>query len=249
MGIMYEIKGRTAFITGAAKRIGRSVALSLANSGMNIVVHYNTSKQAALEVQGELKKTGVMAWLIQADLAIRPETETLIAKATEVAGTIDVLVNNASIFRPNRISEFSLDELDLNIQINALSPLILSRAFGGQTKGGAVINLLDTRVAGNDKKHAAYLLSKKMLLEMTRMLALELAPDIRVNAVAPGLILPPPGEDQSYLERMKHNLPLNAYGKLENVTEAVRFLVTNDFVTGQVIFVDGGRHLSSGAHG
>ena len=240
---MYDTEGRTALITGAARRIGRATALSLAGSGMNIVVHYHTSAEAAEELREQIRAVGVDAWLVRADLAERSELEALLAQAARAAGSLDVLVNNASIFPRNRVTDFTADELDRSLQINALSPLLLARAFAGQTGAGAVINLLDSRIAGSDPEHATYMLSKRMLLEMTRMLALELAPGIRVSAVAPGLILPPPGRDHSYLERQKHTNPLGAAGSLESVTEAVRFLVTNDFVTGQVIYVDGGRHL------
>jgi len=245
---MYETEGRTALITGAARRIGRATALSLAESGMNIVVHYNTSAEAAEELQEQIRAVGVEAWLVQADLVERSEVETLPARVTQIAGTMDVLVNNASVFPRNRITDFTADELDLSLQINALSPLLLARAFAEQTRAGAIINLLDSRIAGSDPEHATYMLSKRVLLAMTQMLALELAPGIRVSAVAPGLILPPPGRDHSYLERQKHTNPLVAVGSLASVTEAVRFLITNDFITGQVIYVDGGRHLKGGAY-
>ncbi len=245
---MYEIKGKTALVTGAARRIGRAVALCLAESGMNIVIHYGTSKQSAEKLQEQIRAAGGTAWVIEADLSVPSEAQTLIARAVEVAGKIEVLVNNASIFEVSRITDFSPDDFYRNAQINALSPLILSRSFARQTNEGAVINFLDSRVAGMDPEHAAYFLSKKMLLEMTHMLALELAPGIRVSAVAPGLILPPPGEDCGYLEKKKHTVPLAAFGSLSSVTEAVRFLITNDNITGQTILVDGGRHLKGGVH-
>ncbi|MCP4679785.1 MAG: SDR family oxidoreductase [Deltaproteobacteria bacterium] len=245
---MFETKGRTALITGAARRIGRAVALGLAESGMSVLIHYNTSEQAAKTLQKKIKATGASAWLVHADLSKQSEAETLFDRAAELTGTIEVLVNSASIFPASRITDFSIDEFNLNIQINALSPLILSRSFAKQTKTGIIVNFLDSRIIGSDAEHAAYFLSKKTLLEMTRLLALELAPGIRVSAVAPGLILPPPGKDQDYLEKKKHAVPLAAYGDLANITEAVQFLVTNDYITGQVLFVDGGRHLEGGTN-
>jgi pteridine reductase len=245
---MYDTEGRTALITGAARRIGRATALSLAQSGMNIVVHYHTSAEAAGELRDQIRAVGVDAWLVQADLAERSEVEALLPQAARTAGTVDVLVNNASVFPRDRIADFTADELDLSLQINALSPLLLARAFAEQTGAGAVINLLDSRIAGSDPERATYMLSKRVLLAMTQMLALELAPGIRVGAVAPGLILPPPGRDHSYLEGQKHTNPLVAVGSLASVTQAVRFLITNDFITGQVIYVDGGRHLKAGVY-
>ncbi|MFW6158915.1 MAG: SDR family oxidoreductase, partial [Planctomycetota bacterium] len=118
-----------------------------------------------------------------------------------------------------------------------------------QGRDGAIVNFLDTRVVAYDREHVAYHLSKRMLFSLTRMMALEFAPAVRVNAVAPGLILPPPGRDRAYLERLKSSNPLNRVGTLGQVTEAVLFLLGNEFVTGQVVFVDGGQHMNGRTYG
>jgi pteridine reductase len=191
----------------------------------------------------------VNAWSVQADLADRAETEMLIDRALEHAGRIDVLVNNASIFPRGRITDFDGKDLDLNVQVNAFSPLVLSRAFAVQAEQGVILNFLDSRITDYDAAHAAYQLSKRMLFTITRMLALELAPRIRVNGVAPGLVLPPPGEDAGYLERNSQAVPLQRFGELEGIVEAVRFLAVSDFITGQVVFVDGGAHLKGAVYG
>lgn len=240
---MYEIKNRTALITGASKRIGQSIALRLARSGVNIVVHYNNSHEEAIRTKKMIEGEGVRAWVVHANLTDRTETGALISKTRDLAGSIDILINNASVFKESRIDQVSFHDLEIELQTNALSPLILSREFAFQTESGVIVNLLDTRVASIDTRHAAYFLSKRILLELTRMLALELAPKIRVSGVAPGLILPPPGKDVHYLEKMKHKVPLDAYGKPEDISDAILFLLTSDFITGQVIYVDGGRHL------
>ncbi|MBN1459416.1 MAG: SDR family oxidoreductase, partial [Armatimonadetes bacterium] len=128
---------------------------------------------------------------------------------------------------------------------------VLTRTFALHARRGAVVNFLDTRVDGFDWKHVSYILSKHALLLLTRMTALEFAPDVRVNAVAPGLILPPPGQDEGYLEQQAHTVPLRRHGSAGDVTEAVLYLLRSEFVTGQVLFVDGGRHLMeypSGSH-
>ena len=144
--------------------------------------------------------------------------------------------------------DFTLADLDKNIRVNAFSPLVLSRMLARQEMNGAIVSFLDTRINDYDAEHAAYHLSKRMLYSMTRMLALELAPHIRVNAVAPGLILPPAGKDKTYLERRKHTNPLGSYGDVSQITDTVLFLLANDFVTGQIIFVDGGRHLKGSVY-
>ena len=126
---------------------------------------------------------------------------------------------------------------------------MIARAFGAQGIEGVIVNFLDTRIEDYDRKHAAYHLSKRMLYTLTRMMAIEFAPLVRVNAVAPGLILPPPGKDESYLAQLAHTNPLGRYGDPSHIVEAVLFLVRNDFVTGQVVFVDGGRHLKGKMYG
>jgi len=152
----------------------------------------------------------------------------------------------------------TLEALAANVQINALAPLQIARAFARQrglnrTTGpfekGCIVNLLDCRIVDYDANHAAYHLSKRMLFTLTRMMALEFAPEIRVNAVAPGLILPPRGKDDAYLRALAPTNPLNAVGRPEQVTEAVLYLLGADYVTGQVIFVDGGRHMRGTVYG
>ncbi len=246
---MYKLDGRTVLITGAAKRIGQAVALGLAKCGVDVVIHYHNSKKEAEVLVDQIRDFGRDAWAVQADLSKHSEAEALIGRSTERSGRIDILINNASVFPMNRITDFTKKDLELGIQVNAFSPLILSRAFAAQASKGVIINFLDSRITDYDAEHAAYHLSKKMLLEITRMLALELAPGIRVNSVAPGLILPPPGEDMSYLEHKKHSLPLKRFGDLKSIVEAVRFLIIGDFITGQIVFVDGGRHLTGTMHG
>jgi pteridine reductase len=234
---------QTALVTGAAKRLGRSIALGLAESGTNVILHYYSSQEDAEAVAEQARAGGANAWTVQADLADPDEAAALFSKASELAGEIQILVNNASIFPEDRLLEFTKPDLELNMQVNAFAPLLLSRAFAAKQDKGVIVNLLDSRIKSYDKAHAAYHLSKQMLFSLTRTLAVELAPGIRVNGVAPGLILPPNGEDVSYLEKMKHTNPLGRYGSPDHVTETVKFLINSEFITGQVIYVDGGRHL------
>ncbi len=238
-----SLAGKTALVTGAAKRLGRAMATALAREGVHVVLHYHQSKETAGALRDELTTLGVSSWLVRTDLSDARQTEDLFRMAVEQAGPIDILVNNASIFDEDTIWDATEDSLQRNLQIQSLSPLILARGLARQNRAAQVVNLLDTRVTVYDRKHASYHLSKRMLLTLTRMLALELAPSITVNAIAPGLILPPAGEDESYLKRLAHCNPLNRHGDPADITEALLYLLRSRFVTGQVIYVDGGYHM------
>jgi len=244
-----SLRGKTALVTGAAKRIGAAIATALADEGASIVVHCGTSREEADATAAEIRKRGVESWVLPADLSRPAEAEALFPQAKAAAGPIDFLVNSAAIFPASRLTNFTVEHLATNVQINALAPLQLARAFAAQGRPGAVVNFLDTRFVDYDAEHAAYHLSKRMLFTLTRMMAIEFAPAVRVNAVAPGLILPPPGKDQAYFEGLAHTNPLHRVGSVQNVVDAVLFLLRSDFITGQVIFVDGGRHMRSAVYG
>jgi len=223
------------------------VSLALASNGANVVVHYSRSAEAATSLVAELEGLGARAVSLQADLAVPEQAEGLMAHARERAGRIDALVNNASVFEPETLEAASLDHLVGDVKVNAWAPFVLTRALARQSGRGKVVNLLDARLAGLDLAHAGYYLSKHILEALTRMTALAFAPGLSVNAVAPGLILPPSGEDEAYLARLARKLPLERHGGPEDVARAVVFLLESDFVTGQVIFVDGGQHLREAA--
>jgi NAD(P)-dependent dehydrogenase (short-subunit alcohol dehydrogenase family) len=245
-----ELKnGKTALITGAAKRLGRQTALTLADRGVNIVVHFNQSAAEAVPLMAEIQRKGVNAWTIQADFSRPDEYQTLIERAREIAGGLDILINNASIFPADTVATLSWSGLSVNMEVNAWVPFVLSRAFAQQIGRGRIVNLHDFKAY--DWTHVGYILSKHVLTDMTRMMALEFAPHITVNAVAPGLILPPPGKDETYLEGLVHTVPLQRHGGAQDIADAVAFLAQSDFITGNVIYVDGGRHLyepDNGSH-
>jgi NAD(P)-dependent dehydrogenase (short-subunit alcohol dehydrogenase family) len=239
-----RLKGRTALITGASKRIGRALAIALAEEGVNIVAHDRRSLEAeTIKVCGEVEECGARSWKVIADLERPEEYESLIAQAIKAAGSLDVLVNNASIFLPNTLMDVGLSDVTRHVQVNAWAPFVLSREFARLADRGKIINLLDTRITGYDRAHVAYVLSKKMLAALTIMSALEFAPGFTVNGVAPGLILPPNGKDESYLDRLAETVPLKKHGGPGDIADAVLYLLRNDFVTGQIIYVDGGKHL------
>ena len=244
-----SLAGKTALVTGAAKRIGRATALALARERVHVVVHYRSSHDEAEATADEIRSTGVDAWTLQADLGKAAEADALLPRAIDAAGPIDFLINNASVFPSSRLTGFAPEDLAANVQVHAMAPLQLARQLAAQGGARAVVNLLDSRMLDYDAEHAAYHLSKRMLFTLTRMMALEFAPAVRVNAVAPGAVLPPPGQDASYLERMAQGNPLHRVGSADAVADATLFLLRSDFITGQVIYVDGGQHMKGRVYG
>ncbi len=245
----FVLSGKTALVTGAAKRIGRAVSLALADAGANVIVHYGRSAREAEELAGEVNARGVQSWTVQADLGNAEACAALIGRCRELAGGVQILINNASIFPESRLGTFTAEELAENMQVNALAPLQLAREMVKGLEAGRIVNFLDARITHYDRAHAAYQVSKRALFTLTRMMAMEFAPRVTVNAVAPGLILPPPGKDESYLAAMKDRNLLNRVGSLADITEAALFLLRSPFITGQVIFVDGGYGLLGGVYG
>ncbi|MFW6154205.1 MAG: SDR family oxidoreductase [Planctomycetota bacterium] len=243
------LAGRIILVTGAARRIGRAIALATAEAGADVVVHYRRSADEAADVAETIRRGGRQAWTLQADLADPDGAAAVIGRAVELAGPVDVLVNNASSFPAGLITEAGDADIIANVRVHAVAPLLLSRALAEQGRPGHIVNLLDARITDYDRRHAAYQLSKRMLADLTRMLAVELAPSIAVNAVAPGLILPPPGENESYLERFAHTNPLNRHGDPADIARAVLYLLGSTFVTGQILYVDGGRHMRGSMYG
>ena len=240
--------GKTALVTGAARRIGRQIAIALAKAGTNVVIHYRRSAEEAESLRTELIQLGVKAWLVRADFE-NLEINTLFKDAVQYAGSIDFLVNNASSFVPRTVEDIEFTQLMRDLQVNAWSPFALSREFARHFGQGKIVNLLDTRVLGYDRSHMAYILSKKLLLAFTEIMAIEFAPRVTVNAVAPGLILPPEGKDEGYLDKLAPGIPLEKHGGSGDVSDAVLYLLGSGFVTGQVLYVDGGRHLKELSYG
>jgi pteridine reductase len=238
-----SLAGMTALVTGAAVRIGRAISLALAREGANVVLHCRRSAEEAAGLAEEIRGLGVQAWVLTADFSKREEYETLLDRAVEAAGDVHLLVNSASMFPANTVDSITLDDLSLALLVNAWVPFYLGRALvrlGGKRK---IVNLIDTRITSDDPGHTAYILSKHLLYSLTRTCALAFAPDVTVNAIGPGLILPPPGQPESYLDSLVHTVPLKRHGDGSDVAEAAVYLLKSTFITGAIIFVDGGRHM------
>ncbi|MBS3812370.1 SDR family oxidoreductase [Candidatus Bipolaricaulota bacterium] len=242
-GMNDRLNGKTVLITGAAKRMGRQIALSLAGEGMNVVIHYRSSGDEAAELKERLASLGVKSWTVQEDFKSETNLSKFIQGVKQEVGDLNCLVNNASIFPSGDLEDIEFNDLLTNLKVNLWAPLSLSRSFVNNFEGGKIVNLLDTRVAGYDWDHAGYYFSKVLLTRMTKMTALKYAPDFTVNGVAPGLITPPPGSGNEYLEERVDRVPLGRYGRKSDVADAVTFLLQSTFITGQILYVDGGRKL------
>lgn len=242
MTAMSTPKG-AALVTGGARRIGAAIARALAQRGYDVALHYLSSREPAEHIAREIEGMGRRCRLFRCDLSDHDATAELMPEVREHFTDLSVLVNNASIFERGTLRDTGRDLFERHFNINFKAPFFLIQAFAEGCARGQVINILDTRVSRSDPHHAAYTLSKKALLELTRMAARELGPGIRVNGVSPGMILPPPGGVVDELERRSAALPLQRIGDTDNLTAAVLFVLDNPFVTGECIYVDGGEHL------
>ena len=237
---------RVALITGAGRRLGRAMALGLAGQGVRVIVHYNQSAEPARETVALIERGGGQAIAVQADLRNISRLAYLVDAGIAAFGTVDILINSAAIFRGGTIRDTSEAEWDDHFAINLKAPFFLSQAFAERLVQGQradIINIADWRVIRPGTKYLAYTLTKAGLVTLTRSLALALAPEVRVNAIAPGAVLPPPADDGDYFATIAGRLPVGHIGSPTDITQAVLYLLQADFVTGEVLYVTGGEHL------
>ena len=240
---------KTILITGAAKRIGREIALSFFNKGWDIVIHYNSSKNDAQVLADEMNaQRDDSAIIAQANLDNADEIIKLADQTLSKNNRIDALVNNASTFYPTPIGDFSEDDWNSLMGSNLKAPLFLIQSFSKELKKnkGFIINITDINVDKALINHSIYLAAKSGLQTLTQALAKELAPDIRVNAIAPGVILEPPNTE--WTTEQKNNIinsvPLGRMGSEKDIADAAIFLSEAEYVTGQILNIDGGKSLS-----
>ena len=246
-----KLNGKTALVTGAARRIGQSIALTLASEGASVLVHTRIPSADADETLLLIQKldnpeTGTKAELVYQDLSNPDSTDLWFRKIMEQCAGVDILVNSACSYPADTLDSMSGDALEQAMAVQVLSPLVMMRRLKKSGRPAQIINILDARVMDRNPNHASYHLAKRSLWHLTQNLALEYAPVIRVNSVAPGIILPIQGKGREWMNRMSESNPLRCCGNPEDVANAVLYLAQADFVTGQVIFVDGGRHLLRG---
>ena len=230
-------------ITGGANRIGKALGLHLAALGFDIALHYNTSTKDAQNTASEIRSAKIRCEMFGCDLTDTAKTSHLIGDVKKKFPRLNLLINSASAFGKSNLDLNSLGRINQDIAIHFKAPFILISEFARLCQRGQIINFLDTNVSKHKTAYTTYLLAKKSLENLTKLAAVELAPHIRVNAIAPGLILPPVSQTNSYLDRLAKKIPLKRKGNHTNITQTVDFLVQNNFLTGQTIFVDGGEHL------
>lgn len=234
-----------ALVTGGAVRIGKALALGLAHAGYDIALHYNTSADAAEATAADIRATGVACTLFQQDLRNAAALGEMMQHVADACPGLSVLVNNASSYSSAGIAATDVSTFDLHFDVNLRAPFFLTQAFAQICKNGNVINILDNKIGFNQYQYAAYLLAKKTLAEFTRLAALEYAPNIRVNGIAPGVVLPAETRSSAYIDWRVQGIPLHKQGSTNHLVQAVRFILENDFLTGQILVVDGGENISN----
>lgn len=242
-----SVAPRTVLVTGAAKRIGRAIALDLAAHGWDVAVHYRSDPAEAEAVCADIQALGRRAVALQADLGREGEVTPLVRRATDALGPLGALINNASVFEYDDWDGASRESWDLHMEANLRAPFVLTQAFARQVQApahGCVINIIDERVWNLTPHFVTYTLSKAALWTLTQTLALALAPRVRVNGVGPGPTLPNPRQSQEQFDAQSASMPLERGTTPEEVADAVRFILAAPAMTGQMIALDGGQHLA-----
>jgi NAD(P)-dependent dehydrogenase (short-subunit alcohol dehydrogenase family) len=242
-----KLQGRVMLVTGGALRLGRAISLLAAERGATLAIHHRSSTDAARRIVGELRGRGLKARAFRADLGRPNGPERLARRVEDELGPVSALVNSASVYEKTPLATLTSSQWDQILAVNLRAPALLSRALGLSMKKrreGAIVNLGDWSIPRPYANYAAYAASKAGLEALTRVLARELAPEVRVNMVSPGAILPPKGATRSYIKAVGEAAALGRMGRPEDIAEAVLFLIEKaDYTTGETLLVDGGRSL------
>jgi pteridine reductase len=240
-----QLTGRVALVTGAGRRVGRAIALALGVRGMHVVVHFNGSRAGADETARLITARGGQAIVEQADLAQIAEAHDLVDRCVAWRGALAALVNSAAIMLRTPVGETMEADWDTMFAINVRAPYFLSQRAAPSLAAshGAIVNIADLAAFESWPAYVPHGVTKAAVVQMTRAMASALAPDVRVNAVAPGVVLLPEGWSQEGAEHLRSTTPLRRLGSPEDVAQAVIFLLEAQYVTGEVIRVDGGRHI------
>ena len=236
---------RVTLVTGGARRVGAAIVRSFAATGDAIVMHYGASRSEAESFAAELRISDVPVHLVHADLREQGASEHVVGEAMKAFGRLDVVVSSASLMMRHRLDEVTVDDWDAVFAVNLRAPFFLSRAAAGvMSEGGVIVHMAD-HLAHETGFPTLYphQISKSAIPQMVRVLAQAFAPRIRVNAVAPGLVLAPDDLDEAQMARFIADVPLGRSGTPEDVTRAIHYLVEAPYVTGTVLTVDGGRQL------
>ncbi|MEX2648215.1 MAG: SDR family oxidoreductase [Alphaproteobacteria bacterium] len=243
---MAESTAPAALVTGAGRRIGRAIALALAEDGYAVAVHYDRSRVEALAVVEGIRARGGRAEALEADLADPAAVGGLVPRAGDALGPLGVLVNNASLFERDLLSSVTPASWRAHLAVNLEAPVFLTQAFARQLPAsttGNVVNMIDQKVLNLSPFYLSYTAAKAALWALTQTLALELAPTIRVNAIGPGPTLPNAIQSEADFERYARSMPLGRGVALDDVTRTVRYILATPALTGHLIPIDGGEHL------
>lgn len=242
---MSTLQGRVALVTGGARRVGKAIALALAGRGADMVVHYNSSQASADETSAELRALGVRAAAIQADLSDPIAAQQLPQQAFDALGALDIVVNSAAMMMRTPVGDVSLAQWDAMFNLNLRAPFFIAQAAAPmlRARNGVIINIADLAAYETWPAYVPHGITKAGVVQMTRGLARALAPQVRVNAVAPGAVLLPDEWGTESAERLTITTPLARLGSAIDVAQAVVYLCEASYVTGEVIIVDGGRHI------
>ena len=240
-----KLEGRAALVTGAGRRLGRAIAVALGARGMHVAVHYGTSVSGARETATEIERGGSRAVCLAADLTEPDAPAALVDAAVRALGRLDVLVNSAAVMVRTPVGEVTPAAWDAMFAVNLRAPFFTSQAAAPHLARhqGAIVNLADLAAFETWPGYIPHGVTKAGVVQMTRALARALAPNVRVNAVAPGTVLLPESWPEDTGERLAESTPLRRLGSPDDVTRTVLFLLDSDYVTGETIVVDGGRHV------
>jgi len=240
-----ELDGRVALVTGAGTRVGRVIALALGSAGMRVGVHYAGSEKGARQTAEEIIALGSDARTLPGDLMDPATAPRLIEHTAKVFGSLDVLVNSAAVMLRTPVGEVLVEDWDAMFALNLRAPFFLSQAAARvmPATGGSIVNIADLAAFETWRGYIPHSITKAGIVQMTRGLAHALAPRIRVNAVAPGPVLLPEGWTKEQADKLIATTPLSRLGTPEDVAHAVLYLLNADYVTGETIIVDGGRHI------
>lgn len=238
---------RTALVTGAGRRIGRAIAVALGARGMHVAVHYSSSEAGARETAAEIARAGGHAACLHADLSQPDAPAALVEQVVKSFGQLDVLINSAAVMLRTPIGDVSTATWDEMFAINLRAPFFAAQAAAPHLarRKGSIVNLADLAAFETWPAYVPHGMTKAGIVQMTRALARALAPDVRVNAVAPGTVLLPESWSEETAQRLASSTPLRRLGSPQDVTRAVLFLLDSDYITGETIVVDGGRHVRS----
>ena len=243
---MTSTKRKVALVTGGAVRVGRALSLGLAEAGYDVAVHYRSSSTAARDVVSRVEEMGRRGVLVEGDIGDPAGVQAIAGAVRERCGRLDLLVNSAASFEPADLLDVDVEAWDHVMNVNLRGPFLLVRESAAllRENQGAVVNILDLGAFKPWTQHPHHAVSKAALLHLTKILARVLAPEVRVNAVAPGAVLMPEVSDAADRERERRRTPLQRLGSPEDVLRTVLFLAASPFITGEVLVVDGGRSLN-----